>query len=207
MVSIYQPPDFEDYEELVLEEAGTTSIDIRHSNDPEVERREGYEPQLQATVRNDSDTTHTARVIWRFDGEDVLSSTKDIGPGETATLANRLRYTDVPSTLRGSTHEFSVVLLSGSNWLEQSVTHGSIHVHRRETSGGGSDPNTGDPNETPDNDSGGNDSPNNGSGGSTPDGPAPLLPEDVPTLPAVGPLSGPMVTLLALAGVAVVILR
>jgi len=215
MVSIWQPPEFEDYEELVLEEAGTTSFDIRHPDDPDVERREGYEPQFQATVRNDSDTTHTAMVVWRFDGEDVLSSMKALGPGETDTLANRLHYRDVADKFVGDTHEFSAVLLSGSNWAEQQDVHGSIHVHGRPLTGGredggdvDGDPNTGDnPNETPDNDSGGNDSPNNDTGDQEPSGPAPLLPENFPTLPAVGPLTGPMVTLIALAGVAVVILR
>ncbi|AUG46424.1 hypothetical protein BVU17_02385 [Haloarcula taiwanensis] len=194
---------------LVLESVGTTSFAVYSPDDPRVDRRQEYEPQLQAEVTNTSFEEREAAVIWTFDDTHVQSQTETIEAGQTATISNRVSWEMLQENfdLIPGDYALGVQLLGGPSWDKQTTTYGTMHVHEKRVPDSGDEPNDeptyppisdGDP---PD---GSSDPPPENTG---PESPPALLPDGFPTLPAVGPLTAPQTTLAALAVVAVVVLR
>jgi len=166
-----------------LEGIGTTRREIYPSHHEEATSREDSEPQLQATVGNNRVVSRNAAVEWYLGDTKVAEANEDVPGGETATLAARVPYEDLRS--KGLFGEYD--LRAELKRTPPSTTFGSMTVH-----GGLAPPGAGPgPGTTPDPD------PDRNSDEDKPNTDPSLLPEGIPTLPAVGPLTAEQTTLAA----------
>ena len=188
---------------LVLEDVGTTTRTIRHPESDQVSRRDDYEPQLQATVRNHTLGHITAQGIWELGGQDIVSAEETVPAGGSEVLAQRIHWGDLPDNRVPGAWDLSATLLSGSrrlgtasiSWPEQQSTWGTIEtVAFNPTNPDDPDDNA----DVPSDEDGDDDSEESSDGGPS---------SSIPTLPPIGPLTGPQATLAALGVVAVVVLR
>lgn len=204
---------------MVLSSVGTTRFNVYHPDDSRADSREDYEPQLQADVSNVADYAQDITVAWYFGSTKVAERTQRVSAYGSETLARRVSWSDMDAKgLVPGDYPLKAKLPANGSTEE----YGTMHLHEQ---GGNGEPglDTGDggpgtcpegyyydtafqmclPGSTDPNDDGTNDGGDTGGSGDDPstDGPAALLPDGFPLLPAVGPLSAEQTTLAAVVGV------
>lgn len=179
---------------LSLSSVGTTRRKVRAPGDPQTEGDQSS-PQLQASVSNTSQYPRDATVAFYAGDTKLATTSTTISAYGNETMAEKVDWSTWEAKgLAGDSHDLRAKLENTG----ATMTSGSIHVYEEPTT---SDP-PDEPNEPND--------PRDGDDGesSDPTGPAPILPEGFPTLPAIGPLTAEQTTAgAAVALVLVVLLR